>query len=85
MGFRAHYDMLSDAGTSLKPEPHSGLTVIGLFTVYFEFVSLCFSFFFIYINMDYFLNQYLFCIPRIILDQWDKKREKNLLSFEGQK
>ena len=27
MGFRAHSDVLSDAGTSLKPEPHSGLTV----------------------------------------------------------
>ena len=26
--FRAHFDVLSDAGTSLKPERHSGLTVV---------------------------------------------------------
>ena len=28
MGFRSLSDVLSDAGTSLKPEPHSGLTVM---------------------------------------------------------
>ena len=26
LGFRAHSDVLLDAGTSLKPEPHSGPT-----------------------------------------------------------
>ena len=29
MGFRAYSDVLSDAGTSLKPEAHSGLTLEG--------------------------------------------------------
>ena len=30
MAFCAHSDLLSDAGTSLNPEPHSGLTVYNI-------------------------------------------------------